>query len=51
MRNGSAFRETDAEGCLPLHEAAAQPNKNILEIILKGEHYVGFVFSQPNIDC
>nr|XP_020655562.1 ankyrin repeat and SOCS box protein 14 [Pogona vitticeps] len=47
MRNGSAFRETDAEGCLPLHEAAAQPNKNILEIILKASHPV--VWQETNL--
>ncbi|XP_077781067.1 ankyrin repeat and SOCS box protein 14 [Podarcis muralis] len=40
MRCGSAFREADQQGCLPLNEAAAQPNKNILEITLKASHPV-----------
>ncbi|XP_044881296.1 ankyrin repeat and SOCS box protein 14 [Mauremys mutica] len=35
MRHCSAFKETDQRGWLPLHEAAAQLNKNILEITLK----------------
>ncbi|XP_062979461.1 ankyrin repeat and SOCS box protein 14 isoform X2 [Elgaria multicarinata webbii] len=46
MRNGSAFREADEQGCLPLHEAAAQPNKNILEMTLKASHSV--VWQQIN---
>ncbi|XP_064931856.1 ankyrin repeat and SOCS box protein 14 [Columba livia] len=33
--HSSAFEEADAQGWLPLHEAAAQPNKNILAITLK----------------
>lgn len=33
----SAFQEQDGHGCLPLHEAAAQLNKRILEITLKGK--------------
>lgn len=37
MRNGSAFQEVDSQGWLPLHEAAVQPNKTILEITLKGD--------------
>ncbi|XP_042305064.1 ankyrin repeat and SOCS box protein 14 isoform X2 [Sceloporus undulatus] len=47
MRNGSAFQETDGEGCLPLHEAASQPNKNILEITLKASHCI--VWQQTNL--
>ncbi|XP_024076186.2 ankyrin repeat and SOCS box protein 14 [Terrapene carolina triunguis] len=35
MRHSSAFKEADQRGWLPLHEAAAQLNKNILEITLK----------------
>lgn len=37
MRHHSAFKEADHQGWLPLHEAAAQLNKNILEITLKGK--------------
>ncbi|XP_013912666.1 PREDICTED: ankyrin repeat and SOCS box protein 14 [Thamnophis sirtalis] len=37
-RNGPAFQEVDAQGWLPLHEAAVQPNKTILEITLKASH-------------
>lgn len=35
--HSSAFQEEDGNGCLPLHEAAAQLNKHILEITLKGK--------------
>lgn len=35
-RHSAAFEEADQQGWLPLHEAAAQINKNILEITLKG---------------
>jgi len=35
-RHSSAFEEADQQGWLPMHEAAAQLNKNILEITLKG---------------
>ncbi|XP_015682032.1 ankyrin repeat and SOCS box protein 14 [Protobothrops mucrosquamatus] len=38
MRNGSALQEVDSQGWLPLHEAAVQPNKTILEITLKASH-------------
>ncbi|XP_062825945.1 ankyrin repeat and SOCS box protein 14 isoform X1 [Anolis carolinensis] len=47
IRNVAAFREVDGEGCLPLHEAAAQPNRHILEIILKASHPV--VWQQTNL--
>ncbi|KAJ6668336.1 hypothetical protein lerEdw1_015713 [Lerista edwardsae] len=47
MRNGSAFKETDTQGCLPLHDAAGQPNKNILEITLKASHPI--VWQQTNL--
>ncbi|XP_061474280.1 ankyrin repeat and SOCS box protein 14 isoform X2 [Rhineura floridana] len=47
MKNGSAFEEVDQQGCLPLHEAATQPNKNILEITLKASHPV--VWQQTNL--
>lgn len=33
----SAFDEADGIGWLPLHKAAVQLNKNILEITLKGK--------------
>lgn len=33
----SAFEEADGIGWLPLHKAAVQLNKNILEITLKGK--------------
>lgn len=33
----SAFDEADRIGWLPLHKAAVQLNKNILEITLKGK--------------
>ena len=33
----SAFDEADETGWLPLHKAAVQLNKNILEITLKGK--------------
>lgn len=33
----SAFEEADGTGWLPLHKAAVQLNKNILEITLKGK--------------
>lgn len=36
VRHSSAFEEADQQGWLPMHEAAAQLNKNILEITLKG---------------
>lgn len=36
VRHSSAFEEADQEGWLPVHEAAGQLNKNILEITLKG---------------
>ncbi|XP_072276999.1 ankyrin repeat and SOCS box protein 14 isoform X2 [Pyxicephalus adspersus] len=35
----SAFQETDDRGWIPLHEAAAQRNKNILEITFKSSSY------------
>ncbi|XP_076202427.1 ankyrin repeat and SOCS box protein 14 [Aptenodytes patagonicus] len=35
VRHSSAFEEADRQGWLPVHEAAAQLNKNILEITLK----------------
>lgn len=34
----SAFEEVDGTGWLPLHKAAVQLNKSILEITLKGKH-------------
>lgn len=36
VRHSSAFEEADQQGRLPVHEAAAQLNKNILEITFKG---------------
>lgn len=33
----SAFDEANGDGWLPLHKAAVQLNKNILEITLKGK--------------
>lgn len=36
VKHSSAFEEADQQGWLPVHEAAAQLNKNILEITLKG---------------
>jgi ankyrin repeat/SOCS box protein 14 len=33
----SAFGEADGRGWIPLHKAAVQLNKNILEITLKGK--------------
>lgn len=36
VRHSSAFEEADRRGWLPLHEAAAQINKNILQVTLKG---------------
>ncbi|KAM3844731.1 ankyrin repeat and SOCS box protein 14 isoform 3-T3 [Vipera latastei] len=47
MRNGSAFQEVDSQGWLPLHEAAVQPNKTILEITLKASHPT--VWQQTNL--
>ncbi|XP_059571982.1 ankyrin repeat and SOCS box protein 14 [Alligator mississippiensis] len=47
MRHHSAFKEADHQGWLPLHEAAAQLNKNILEITLKASHPV--VWEQTNL--
>ncbi|XP_063152498.1 ankyrin repeat and SOCS box protein 14 [Candoia aspera] len=47
MRNGSAFQEVDSQGWLPLHEAAVQPNKNILEITLKASPPI--VWQQTNL--
>ncbi|XP_053150227.1 ankyrin repeat and SOCS box protein 14 isoform X2 [Hemicordylus capensis] len=47
MSNGSAFQEADQLGCIPLHEAAAQLNKNILEITLKASHPI--VWQQTNL--
>uniref|UniRef100_A0A669NX84 Ankyrin repeat and SOCS box containing 14 n=1 Tax=Phasianus colchicus TaxID=9054 RepID=A0A669NX84_PHACC len=38
VRHSSAFEEADQQGWLPMHEAAAQLNKNILEITLKASH-------------
>ncbi|XP_053576828.1 ankyrin repeat and SOCS box protein 14 [Bombina bombina] len=35
----SAFLEADDRGWIPLHEAAIQSNKNILEIVLKSSSY------------
>ncbi|XP_054072019.1 ankyrin repeat and SOCS box protein 14 isoform X4 [Rissa tridactyla] len=35
VKHSSAFEEADQQGWLPVHEAAAQLNKNILEITLK----------------
>ncbi|OXB83029.1 UNVERIFIED_CONTAM: hypothetical protein H355_001372 [Colinus virginianus] len=35
VRHSSAFEEADQQGWLPMHEAASQLNKNILEITLK----------------
>ncbi|XP_031976867.1 ankyrin repeat and SOCS box protein 14 isoform X1 [Corvus moneduloides] len=35
VRHSSAFEEADQQGWLPVHEAAAQLNKNILEITLQ----------------
>ncbi|XP_044307143.1 ankyrin repeat and SOCS box protein 14 isoform X2 [Varanus komodoensis] len=37
-RHSTAFLETDEQGSLPLHEAASQPDKNILEITLQASH-------------
>lgn len=39
-RHSSAFEEADQQGWLPMHEAAAQLNKNILEITLKASRAV-----------
>ncbi|XP_067400310.1 ankyrin repeat and SOCS box protein 14 isoform X1 [Emydura macquarii macquarii] len=47
MRHCSAFEEADQRGWLPLHEAAAQLNKNILEITLKASNPI--VWEQTNL--
>lgn len=58
MRNGSALQEVDSQGWLPLHEAAVQPNKTILEITLKGNvplrtmcqfHILTYEFKQSSL--
>lgn len=46
VRHSSAFEEADQQGWLPLHEAAAQINKNILEITLKGTESFRFSTKQ-----
>ncbi|CAM9353814.1 unnamed protein product [Bubo scandiacus] len=40
VRHSSAFEEADQQGWLPVHEAAAQLNQNILEITLKASHAI-----------
>ncbi|XP_009703360.1 PREDICTED: ankyrin repeat and SOCS box protein 14-like, partial [Cariama cristata] len=40
VRHSSAFEEADQQGWLPVHEAAAQRNKNILEITLKASRAI-----------
>lgn len=47
VRHSSAFEEADQQGWLPVHEAAAQLNKNILEITLKGTE--SFWFSTKKV--
>lgn len=36
-KDQAAFDEADGDGWLPLHRAAVQLNKNVLEITLNGE--------------
>uniref|UniRef100_A0ACB8FX93 Uncharacterized protein n=1 Tax=Sphaerodactylus townsendi TaxID=933632 RepID=A0ACB8FX93_9SAUR len=47
ISHSSAFQEQDGDGCLPLHDAAAQLNKHILEITLKASDPT--VWQQTNV--
>ncbi|XP_048343935.1 ankyrin repeat and SOCS box protein 14 [Sphaerodactylus townsendi] len=47
ISHSSAFQEQDRDGCLPLHDAAAQLNKHILEITLKASDST--VWQQTNV--
>lgn len=45
----SAFDEADGIGWIPLHKAAVQLNKNILEITLKGKLFIPLDASERHI--